>query len=189
MAVRDTPRHHKLTYEDYFHFPDDGKRHEILDGEHCVTPSPTMDHQRLGGRLFLQLGHFVNAHRLGEVFYAPADVILSPHDIVQPDLFFISTARLGIITKANVQGAPDLAVEILSDSTRRRDETLKRQRYEQLGVLEYWILDGRRQAVWIFRQTQGSEFGAQTELTAAAGQVLTTPLLPGLEIALRDLFA
>jgi Uma2 family endonuclease len=110
-------------------------------------------------------------------------------DIVQPDLFFMSTARLGIITKANVQGAPDLAVEILSGSTYRRDEILKRQRYEQLGVLEYWTLDGRRQAVWILRRTQGSDFDAPTELTAAAGQVLTAPLLPGLEIALRDLFA
>jgi Uma2 family endonuclease len=189
MAVRDTSRH-KLNYEDYAQIPEDGKQHEILDGEHYVSPGPTLDHQRLGARLHLRLGTFVNAHRLGEVFYAPTDVVLSPHDIVQPDLLFISTARRGIMTKANVQGAPDLAVEILSYSTRRRDETLKRQRYEQLGVLEYWIVDGRHKAVRIFRRAaQRSGFAAPTELTAAAGEILTTPLLSGLEIALRDIFA
>lgn len=189
MAVRDTsPR--KLTYEDYAQIPDDGKRHEILDGEHYVSPAPTVDHQRLGGRLYLKLGTFVNAYHLGEVFYAPTDVVLSPHDIVQPDLLFISTARRGIMTEPNVQGAPDLAVEILSDSTRRRDETLKLQRYEQLGVLEYWIVDGRHKAVRTFRRaTQRSGFDAPTELAAAAGDILTTPLLSGLEIALRDIFA
>lgn len=188
MAVRDTTRS-KLTYEDYAQIPDDGKRHEILDGVHYVSPAPTVDHQRLGGRLFLKLGTFVNTY-LGEVFYAPTDVVLSPHDIVQPDLLFISTARRSILTKPNVQGAPDLAIEILSDSTRRLDETLKRQRYEQLGVLEYWIVDGRHKAVRTFRRaTQRSGFDAPTELTAAAGDILTTPLLPGLEIALSGIFA
>ncbi len=187
MAVRDTARR-KLTYEDYARIPDDGRRHEIIDGVHHVSPSPTRTHQAILANLVARLVIFAREHRLGEIYPAPFDVLLSSHDIVQPDILFVSTARLGIITEANIQGAPDLAIEILSDSTRRRDETLKRDRYEQLGVQEYWILDGNRKTVRIFRRTQGSAFGAATELTAASGRALTTPLLPGLEIPLREIF-
>jgi Uma2 family endonuclease len=187
MAVRDTVRR-KLTYEDYAQILDDGRRHEIIDGVHYVSPAPSMGHQGLAGDLYLFLGNFVREHKLGRVYFAPADVLLSPHDILQPDLFFISTARLSIITKPNVKGAPDLVIEILSDSTRRRDENLKRDRYDQLGVREYWILDGSRKTVRTFRRAQDSGFGAETELTAASDQVLTTPLLPGLEIPLREIF-
>ena len=98
MAVRDTARR-KLTYEDYLRFPEDRQRHEVLDGEHYVTPAPSLAHQRISGRLYLKVGGFVSAHRLGEIFYAPADVLLSEHDVVQPDLFFISNARADILTQ------------------------------------------------------------------------------------------
>jgi len=188
MAVQGTARR-KLTYEDYAQIPDDGRRHEIIDGVHYVSPSPTRTHQVLVRRLIVKLTLFAEEHQLGEIFPAPFDVLLSSHDIVQPDILFVSTARLAIVTEANVKGAPDLAVEILSDSTRRRDENLKRDRYEQLEVQEYWILDGSRKTVCILRRTQGSGFGTATELTAASGQVLTTPLLPGLELPLREIFS
>jgi Uma2 family endonuclease len=121
-------------------------------------------------------------------YLAPFDDVLSPHDIVQPDILFIVAARLAILTEANAQGAPDLVIEILSPSTRRLDETLKRKRYDQLGVQEYWLFDPKRQSVQIFRRSQGAGFGAPSELTAVAGQILTTPLLPGLEIALSKIF-
>ena len=186
MAVRDTA-HRKLTYGDYAQIPDDGRRHEIIDGEHHVSPSPNADHQDLSGNLHALLHAFVRKHKLGKLYSAPFDVLLSPHDIVQPDILFISTAHRAILTKANVKGAPDLVIEILSPSTRHLDETLKRQRYEQ-GVQEYWIFDPRRKSVRIFRRGHGAGFGAPSELTATAGQVVTTPLLPGLEIALRELF-
>ena len=99
MAVRDTVRH-KLTYEDYLLFPEDGQQHEILDGEHYVMPAPSPGHQLNSFRLCLKIGGFVQAERLGTVLYAPLDVILSPHDIVEPDLLFISNERAGIRTKA-----------------------------------------------------------------------------------------
>src|SRR5579885_1440196 len=112
MAVRDTVRR-KLTYEDYILFPEDGQRHEILDGEHYVTPAPTLHHQDAIGNLFLKLAPFVREHRLGKVYLSPADVLLSEHDVVQPDLFFVSNERRAILTEANAQGAPDLVIEIL----------------------------------------------------------------------------
>jgi Uma2 family endonuclease len=187
MAIRDTVRR-KLTYEDYLLFPEDGKRHEILDGEHYVMPAPSFDHQGACGSLHLTLGPFVRAHRLGFVRFAPLDVRLSEHDVVQPDLLFISNERAGIVQGAKVQGAPDLVVEILSDSSRRMDETLKRDVYERFGVLEYWLIDPQRQTLRVFRRS-GAGFLAPRGFSAAAGDVLTTPLLPGLEISVREIFA
>ena len=186
MAVRDTARR-KLTYEDYVLFPEDGQRHEILDGEHYVMPAPSRSHQRSSRKLCLKLTLFVDEHGLGEVFYAPFDVLLSQYDIAQPDLLFISNERWAILTEANVQGAPDLLIEILSDSTRRLDETLKRDRYERFGVLEYWLVDSVRRTVRVYR-CSGAGFGAPLDLSAVAGDLLTTPLLPGLEIRVSEIF-
>ena len=91
MALHDPSL--KLTYEDYLLIPDDGKRHEIIDGEHYVTATPFLRHQRIVRRLTVRLDGFLREHHLGEVLIAPTDVILSPHDIVQPDLLFISNER------------------------------------------------------------------------------------------------
>src|SRR5215207_4967846 len=115
MALADL--RHKLSYEDYVHFPDDGQRHEILDGEHYVTPAPFLRHQRISMRLTVRLLPFIEQNDLGELFVAPSDVLLSAHDILQPDLFYVSKRRAKIVTEKNVQGAPDLVIEILSPST------------------------------------------------------------------------
>ena len=186
MAVRDTVRR-KLTYEDYLLFPEDGQQHEILDGEHYVMPAPTFGHQGISGNLSAPLILFVRQHRLGFVRYAPLDVLLSPHDVVQPDLLFISNQRAGIVKGVNVQGAPDLVIEILSDSTRLHDETRKRYLYDRSGVLEYWLVDPQAGAVKVFRRS-GSGFLPPEDFSAAAGARLTTPLLPGFEIPVREIF-
>src|SRR5688572_26998104 len=123
MAVRDLAR--KLTYEDYVLIPEDGRRHEILDGEHYGTASPFIRHQDVVANLHFALSVFNRTHRLGKILLAPTDVILSPHDVVVPDLIFVSNERLGIVGEKNVQGAPDLIVEVLSKGTRQRDESLK----------------------------------------------------------------
>ena len=83
----------KLTYDDFLLFPDDGKRHELIDGEHYVTPSPNTRHQRISGKLTWALQLHLQSHPVGELFYAPLDIVLSPHDVVEPDLFYISRER------------------------------------------------------------------------------------------------
>ncbi|MFY9824238.1 MAG: Uma2 family endonuclease [Thermoanaerobaculia bacterium] len=183
MAVHDLPR--KLTYDDYASIPEDGQRHEILDGEHYVSPAPLIPHQEVSSNLHTELGPFIKKHRLGKLLAAPTDVILSTHDVVQPDFLFISTQRFGIITRENVQGAPDLIIEILSPGTRSRDEGIKREIYERYGVPEYWLLDPDRKTTRVYRR-----LGNRLRLVAklSAGDVLTTPLLPGLEIRLADVF-
>ncbi len=177
----------KLTYEDYVLFPDDGMRHEILDGEHYVTAAPTRKHQRTSMRLGSRLHLFVEEWNLGEVLAAPFDVVLSLHDVVQPDLLFISNRRSGILNDNNAQGAPDLAVEIVSPRTRRQDEGIKRERYDLLGVDEYWMIYPDRRMAKVYRREAGRLVLA-ADLSAAAGDVLTTPLLPGLAIPLADIF-
>src|SRR5512134_3641768 len=83
----------KLTYDDFVHFPDDGQRHELIDGEHYVTPSPNTRHQRISGNLFLLIGTWLEDHPLGQVFYAPYDVVFSAFDVVEPDLLYLSNER------------------------------------------------------------------------------------------------
>lgn len=184
MAVHTVRR--KLTYEDYALIPEDGQGHEIIDGKHYVSPTPYVQHQQISVELCTQLYLFIEEHRLGELLAAPIDVLLSQHDILQPDIIFISNDRASILTEANIQGAPDLVIEILSPITRRLDERLKLERYELLGVREFWIVDpaGR---VDVF-QADGEAFRRTAELSSEAEDVLTTPILPGLQIPLADLF-
>ena len=93
------------------------------------------------------------------------------------------------ITRENIQGAPDFIIEILSDSTRRRDERLKRTLYEQHDVKEYWIVDPELDSVKIYRLQEG-RYATPQELTLEQPQAtLTTPLLPGFSLSLQKVFA
>ena len=184
MAVHESARR-KLTYEDYLHFPDDGMRHEILDGEHWVTPAPSTQHQWIIMGLGSKLYNFITEHKLGIILGSPTDVLLSDHDVVQPDLLFVSQEHAAVITDPNIQGAPDLAIEVLSPSTRRKDEHAKRERYELTGVREYWIVDPQRQTVRVFRR-EADGFGPAEELSK--DDTLSTPLLPGLALPVSEIF-
>ena len=178
----------KLTYDDFVLFPDDGKRHELIDGEHYVTPSPNTKHQTVSSNLFLLIGSWLEAHPIGRVFYAPYDVVFSEFDVAEPDLLYLSNERAaGIITPQHVRGAPDIVVEIASPGTRQRDETVKRRLYERSAVSEYWVVDPEVDVVRIYQRT-AEGFARAVELTREAGDVLTTPLLPGLEMPLSRIF-
>jgi Uma2 family endonuclease len=183
--ARTAPR--KLTYEDLLALPDDGLRHELIDGEHYVTPAPNIKHQAVVSNLTAAIVTFAKRHDLGRLFTAPCDVVFSPINVVEPDLLFISRERLGVLTELNVQGAPDLVVEILSPSTRKRDEGVKRQLYERMGVREYWLVEPSFETIEVFRRTDGT-LRVVAELSAESGDILTTPLLPGLEIPLAEIF-
>jgi len=172
----------KLTYEDYRQLPDDGKRYEIVEGELYVTPSPSTRHQRVVGELFLQLAQFVREKRLGQVFVAPLDVVLSEYTVVQPDLIFVSEAHRERVREDGVYGAPDLVVEVVSESTRDRDAGLKKRLYLRSGVVEYWLVDPEEGALTIVR--------ADSERTYRGGKIrLVDSLLRGLELDLATLFA
>lgn len=180
----------RLTYDDFVLFPDDGKRHEIIDGEHYVTPSPNLRHQDLIGRLYLVIGNFLATRQhLGRVYLSPLDVVFSYYDVVEPDLLFVSGDQLEILTEKNVQGPPALVIEILSRGTRKKDEQIKRRLFERGGVREYWIVDPERRSVKVFRRADAGGFPRVADLSAEEHSMLTTPLLPGLSIPLVGLFA
>lgn len=178
----------KLTYEDFLLFPDDGRRHELIDGEHYVTPSPSLWHQELLKRLSYELESYLRAHPLGRMYFAPLDCVFTIHDVVEPDVLVVLEDQLDILTEKNVQGAPALVAEILSPGTSRRDRGIKRALYERAGVREYWIVDPDRKAVQVLRRTEGKAFRSAGTLTAAGGDALTTSLLPGFSVSLGALF-
>lgn len=187
--MSDAPSPVKYTYEDLQTFPEgDGYRYEIIDGDLLVTPSPMSRHQMVLGNLYWWVRSYLEENPIGKVLFAPADVVFSQINVVEPDLLFLSNARLERLTKRNVQGAPDLVVEVLSESTRRTDEIRKRKLYERFDVLEYWIVDPEVETVKVYRKS-GERFERAAELSNETADVLTTPLLPGLTLPLARVFA
>ena len=172
----------KLTYDDYANLPGD-ERYELIDGELILVASPSEIHQAILLNLVLLVQSVHN--RLGRLYLAPFDVVLTDTDVVQPDLLFVSNERLDIITTANVQGAPDLVVEILSPSTSRLDRTRKRELYERHEVKEMWLVEPEKHKIWVLALQDGrlevaGEYGD--------GQSFSSVTLGGLTIELDDVF-
>ncbi len=174
----------RLTYADYLKTPDD-ERYELLNGELVMSPSPKELHQSISGVLYFMIVTFVRERSLGKVYFAPFDVVLSDTNVVQPDLLFVSNARASIITADNVQGAPDLVVEILSPATAERDRTIKLDLYAQHGVKEYWIVDPDARTIMVLVR---GENGFEVAGIYGEGQTLRSPTLTGLSVALETIF-
>ncbi len=172
----------KLGYREYALIPNDGKRHEIIDGVHFVIAAPNLYHQAVSKRLQYLLYTKVELADLGTMFNAPCDVQLSDHDIVQPDLLVVLKARTRIFTPTNVKGAPDLIVEILSPSSEDYDRSTKRELYRKRSVQEYWIVDPSEQSVeqLVLRTDQ--------YLSKIETVEITCEIIPGLSINLRDVW-
>ncbi len=176
-----------FTYADYCALDDD-TRHEVVDGELLVSPSPDERHQRFTGRLFTRLSVHVEEHGAGRVYVAPFDVILSETNVVQPDVLFVAQAQVAeVIQERGVFGAPDLVVEVLSPSTEARDRQGKLVAYQRAGVAEHWLVaGGDAPSIEVRRRKRGRLVLVET---LGPGDVLTTPLLPGLRLDLAKLFA
>ena len=184
MAVQQAEK--LYTVDDYLAMPDEYPRYELLEGELIEMVSPTSRHQRISRQLFTALNTHCAAHDLGEVFYAPLDVILSRTVVVQPDLLFISKARRAELIGERITGAPDLVVEILSPATSARDFNQKRKLYARHGVKEYWIVDPDDGTIEVQR-LQGTVFS--TLALFEKGQTLTFPMFEGLGVDVGQVFA
>ena len=182
--VRPNPRV-KLTVDDYMATPE-GARYQLLDGELLLSASPSDRHQTVLLDLVLEVRPFVRTRRIGRMWVAPFDVIFSDTDVAQPDIVFVSNKRVGIVTEANIQGAPDLLVEIISPSTARYDRGYKMTLYWRHGVREYWIVDPFAETVEIFVP---GESGMTLNSLYSRGEILNSPLLTGLSIDLERVFS
>jgi len=173
----------RWTYEEYYRLNDD-QRYEIIDGNLLMAPAPDTWHQNWVGNLFRILDQHVRNQRLGKVFVAPLDVVLSPDNTVQPDLIFIANANMRIIEHRAIFGSPDLLVELLSPSSVRRDRYDKKQLYARFGVKEYWIGDPANKAleILVLKENDYRLHG----MTEEKGKV-TSIVLGGLEFDLSDL--
>ena len=150
MAIRTT-----LTYEDYAALPSDGRRYEIHDGELSVTAAPGTRHQEVKANLFILVHRHVKGRGLGKLFDAPTDCILAETTIVQPDIIFVDTGRLPIISERGIEGAPTLVVEVLSPSTAQMDRGSKAQLYARHVVSFYWIVDPRQRTIDAYTLGEG----------------------------------
>lgn len=173
-----------MTYADFAAFPDDLIRREIIDGKVLVTPAANIRHQLIVGRIAVALFDHVRREGGGLVLFAPVDVLLSEHDIVEPDVLFIADDRADIITEPNIKGAPTLCVEVVSNPT--TDRVRKHALYERAGVPNYWIADPRRDIVDVFRLNDGRYEDA---VVLRPGDTLTLAELPGFTADVAEIFS
>ncbi len=175
----------KCTYKDYLETPED-KRFELIEGELTMTTSPTIYHQWISKNIEYELERHVREKGEGRVFDAPCDVYLDNENVFQPDILFVSEERLGIIGEKNVQGAPDIVIEILSEASAYNDLIKKKKLYAKFGVREYWLVDPGEKAVEI-HSLKGEVFSLSRSFTL--NDILESPLLEGLKIELSLVFA
>ena len=167
------------TYEDYLNIPGDD-RYELINGEFILVSARNRAHQMVSVKLVSRMDPFVEDRELGWVFHAPFEILLTNDEginIVQPDLVFVSKGREHIITRANIRGAPDLVVEILSPSSRRQDTTTKLELYARHGVKEYWIADPDAQTIRVMLLKDGKY---ETVAEYGIEDTLSSPTLEGL---------
>ena len=170
--------------------PDDpSNRYECVDGELLVSPSPRTLHQSAVSVLIVTLDSIVRSAGVGVVFVAPSDWVLDPRTLVQPDLYVVPLVDGRRPRTDEERGHPLLFVEILSPSTRRRDEGIKRKLFEEKGIRENWIVDPKGLRVTVYRRGDEGQFPRLMELAAGQALNLETPLLPGFALSIDDLFA
>ena len=178
----------KLTYEAFLALPETKQRYEVIDGEMLLmSPSPTPEHQRIALNLSLQLAPFVREHQLGELFFAPLDVLItrSPLQTRQPDLLFVSNPRRDIIGPQQIEGGPDLIVAILSPSNTRADMEAKLHDYWRIGVQECWLVSPEARTIEVM-QRGGAHF-ARSGLYGM-GDRIDSSVLPDLHLRLDDVW-
>lgn len=173
----------RLTYTDLCALPDDGMRHELIGGEHIVSPAPGSSHQHAVARLVHALVDWADAHG-GMVLPGPTDVYFSEVDVVEPDVVVVTPARLERVEPRFVRGAPDVAVEVASPSTRGLDLGRKRALYEREGVEEFWFVDLDVEQVQRHARESG---GFAAPVVVGRDEQVTTPLLPGFALPVRRL--
>jgi Uma2 family endonuclease len=184
---QDWPAQGEWTYEDYKRLPDDGRRYEIIEGVLYVTAAPNLNHQYTVGEIFAALRIYVREHELGIVISAPFEVHLP--DVarpVQPDVLFISSERTPRPGAVDFDGAPDLIVEVLSQSTARTDRLVKFGAYERASVREYWLVNPRTHSVEVYSLSEDGTYDLTGQYTP--GETITSTVLSDLALPVDDLF-
>ena len=135
------------------------KSYEIIGGEKIMAPAANLTHGSIAGRLYVAILHYLDAHDSGYVLGENTDVHFPDGNLFKPDLVVITTENSSIIDwRRGINGVPDMVVEVLSRSTRRKDLTIKKDIYESNGVREYWIVDPWVKGVTVYLLRDGKYF-------------------------------
>jgi Uma2 family endonuclease len=175
----------RVSFAELCQWPDDGRQYELHDGEVIVVPAPIPRHQRVGSNVEYVLREY-EKRTGGLAFRAPFDIVLTEYDVVQPDVLFFRAERRHLIDMMEATRVPpDLAVEVLSPSTERRDRGRKMELLAKSGVPEYWIVDPVANALEVY-QLHGHRF----VVTAVCGESdrVDSPTLSGLSFEARLVF-
>src|SRR6267378_340044 len=146
-----------ITRHDYEEMPEGPPYYQVVEGDLVMSPSPNTSHQMIAGRIHFLIFQFLEKKDIGEVFIAPLDVFLSETNVYQPDVIFISHRRRSIISAHGIEGAPDLAVEVLSPGTARLDKGSKRKIYARTGVQELWLVDPEPKSIHVYQLAKNAE--------------------------------
>jgi Uma2 family endonuclease len=169
----------KLTWEDIKNLPESHGRTEIVDGELIMSPTAGSRHQQICSALGAELYAHVRENRIGVLFSSPAHVILAEHTHYEPDLCFVASQRRSIIKESYIEGAPDLIIEVISESNRSHDTVVKFRDYARFGVREYWLVDPRENVISTWRL---HEDHYELLARAAPGVKVTSQVLPSLPL-------
>lgn len=175
----------KFTYQDYQNITEE-TGYELIEGELIMTPSPTPKHQRISRKIEFLIEKFVNENNLGECFYAPCDVYLDEYNVIQPDIFFISKDRVHIIGEKKIEEAPDLIIEIVSETSVYKDTVQKKKIYASYGVKEYWIVIPEEKMVEVYNLREIGQY--QLMQTYYENDIVESKLFNGLKIDLKNIF-
>jgi Uma2 family endonuclease len=181
-----TVKHRPLTVHDYMQLPEGTKKTELIEGDLIMSPSPKRFHQEIVGRIFGMIWAYLQVKPLGRVYASPFDVTLTDLNVYQPDICYFSKSRYASLTEQGADGAPELVVEVLSPGSVKHDLGVKKEIYARTGVEELWIIDPAKRTIAIYDLPDNS---TAPRATLTEGKTLATPLLPGLKIKLRDVFA
>lgn len=189
MPQLDLPRlPHRMTLGQFRELPEGPPHFELIDGELIMAPAPNLYHQEITGNIYLLLRNWEKSHPSGKAFIAPLDVFLG-EDCFEPDVVFVSAEKLRLIAQTDgLHGAPDLVVEVLSESTYRRDMTRKRRKYAAAGVREYWIADPEEKSLRQYLFAGSDSTSEEPTSHHRNNAVFESPLFPGLRIELAEIF-
>lgn len=179
------PQQGDWTYETYAALTDDGECYEIVQGVLVMSPAPRLKHQKFVLALSAYLYEVVTLVQRGEVVTGPFDVVLSPQNVVQPDVFVVLSNHLERLQEECLMGAPDLAVEVISPSSRLYDRVNKHMLYELAGVPEYWLVDPHKQDIELFL-LEGGKYYSQGHFSGE--QALPSRVVPQMDVPVSRFF-
>jgi Uma2 family endonuclease len=179
----DTPPHARLSADDYIASPQSAHKSDLIEGVFVMASPASFEHASVQPFLITTLSNYVSARTFGIVLGENAAYRLNDDNVYQPDVSFLSNARLHLAGEVYIHGAPDLAIEVISPSSRQYDTVEKRINYGRFGVQEYWLVDPIGRTVTVYEQTQGQLVPVRSE-----EGLLRSKLLPGFWLQLDWIF-